>query len=148
MEDLIIGVLSVFAWSFFSFWSAIPAGIALGLPPLLVLATVTTSYVCGVVLVVLPGGRLRAWVMQHYGDRAEDKPDSAIRRAWRRYGVIGLGLLAPMTVGAQIGAVVGISLNVAPRRLLVWMSLGALVWSILITAAVLLGLLGMQSVLA
>jgi uncharacterized membrane protein YjjB (DUF3815 family) len=53
-----------------------------------------------------------------------------------------------MTVGAQIGAGLGIALNVPPRRLYLGMSLGALVWSILLTAASLLGWAGLQAVAA
>jgi hypothetical protein len=64
---------------------------------------------------------------------------------WRRYGVIGFGIIAPMTVGAQIGAMIGLALNVPRGRLLVWMSIGALLWSVLLTVAVLLGVTGANS---
>jgi hypothetical protein len=64
---------------------------------------------------------------------------------WRRYGVVGFGIIAPMTVGAQIGAMIGLALNVPGRRLLIWMSIGALLWSILLTVAVLLGVMGANS---
>jgi uncharacterized membrane protein YjjB (DUF3815 family) len=50
-----------------------------------------------------------------------------------------------MTVGAQIGAVLGLSSNTKPRRLLIWMALGALGWSVLLTTAVLLGVMGAKS---
>ena len=43
--------------------------------------------------------------------------------------MIGLALLAPVTTGAQIGAIIGISLNAPPRRLFVLMSLGGLLWA-------------------
>jgi Putative small multi-drug export protein len=136
-------VISIFAVAFFTFWPAIPAGLALGLSPAVVVFTTTLSYICGVALVLMPGERLRGWVMQRWGRQTEQP--GLIGRVWSRYGVIGLGLLAPMTVGAQIGAVLGLSSNVAPRRLLMWMALGALAWSVLLTTAVLLGVLGAQS---
>ena len=68
------------------------------------------------------------------------------RRIWDKYGMFGLGLAAPMTVGAQIGAGFGIALNAVPRRLFVVMTLGALAWSIGLTIACLVGLLGLQTV--
>ena len=146
MDDIFIAlpkVVSIFAMAFFYFWPAIPAGLALGLSPAVVIITTTLSYICGVALVLLPGERLRDWVMQRWGNRTSQP--GLIQRVWSRYGVIGLGLLAPMTVGAQIGAVLGLSSNAAPRRLFMWMALGALSWSVLLTAAVLLGVLGAQS---
>ena len=54
-------------------------------------------------------------------------------RIWRRYGVIGFGLLAPMTVGAQLGAIIGVTLNISCRQLILWMSLGVSIWSVALT---------------
>ncbi|MBZ0279115.1 MAG: small multi-drug export protein [Anaerolineae bacterium] len=149
MNDLLITIpkiLSIFALAWFSFWPAIPAGLALGLSPLLVIATTTLSYVSGVVLVALFGGRVRDWALRRLGRQTAGQSDTLIARIWQRFGIIGLGLAAPMTVGAQIGAALGISLNAPSRRLLLWMSLGALAWSIALTLAVLLGVVGAQAI--
>jgi hypothetical protein len=145
--DAIPKIVSIFGLSWFSFWPAMPAGIALGLNPLVVIAVTTISYISGVALVLLPGERFRAWIQRRYGRKAVQKNDeeSLTRRMWRRYGVIGFGIIAPMTVGAQIGAMIGLALNVPRGRLLVWMSIGALLWSILLTIAVLLGVMGANS---
>jgi uncharacterized membrane protein YjjB (DUF3815 family) len=48
-------------------------------------------------------------------------------------------LASPMLLGAQIGALVGIALQVPPRRLFIGMTLGALAWSILLTTITALG---------
>jgi len=138
-------VLSIFALAWFAFWPAIPAGLALGLSPIVVIVTTTLSYSSGAALVMLVGRRAREWVMRRIqrGDAA--KPDGRIQKIWKRYGVIGLGLAAPMTVGAQAGAAVGLVLQSKPRQLMLWMVLGALAWSIGLTAAVMLGLMGIQS---
>lgn len=140
-------IVSVFALAFFSFWPAIPAGLALGLAPPLVIATTTLSYVCGVALVLLPGERLRAWVLRRFNRQAVDAPPGVLGRVWARWGVIGLGLLGPMTVGAQLGAGLGLALRAKPRVLFVWMALGALAWSTLLTLAVTLGVLGARAAL-
>lgn len=147
MQEIFIAlpkVISIFAVAFFTFWPAIPAGLALGLSPAVVIATTTFSYICGVGLVLMPGERVRAWVTKRWNHKTSSP--GFFQRIWSRYGVIGLGLLAPMTVGAQIGAALGLSSNTAPRRLFIWMALGALGWSMLLTAAVLLGVLGAQTI--
>ncbi len=51
-----------------------------------------------------------------------------------------------MTVGAQIGAAIGLALNGKPRSLFIALSLGGLAWSIALTAAVTLGVLGVNAV--
>jgi hypothetical protein len=121
--------------------------LALGLSPITVIATTTVSYASGVALVALLGGRVRDWVMQRLSKRGTPDPNSRLRRIWDRFGVIGLGLAAPVTVGAQIGAALGLLFNGHPQRLFLAMALGALVWSIALTLVVTLGVLGVQSAL-
>ncbi|MBX3081834.1 MAG: small multi-drug export protein [Anaerolineae bacterium] len=139
-------VASIFAWAFLSFWTAIPGGIALGLTPLVVGVTAWFSYSVGVVVVVLLGEPIRAWVMRRFGNSLMGNPNSPIQRAWDRFGLLGLSILAPLTTGAQIGAAVGLTLGVPRHRLLIGMILGAAVWAALITAAVALGLMGAQAI--
>jgi len=138
-------LLSVFGIAFLSLWAAIPAGLAMGLGPVAVAATTALSYACGVGIVVLLGQPVRDRIMKRFGGKVTTNPNSIINRAWRRFGVIGLALLAPMTTGAQIGAILGLTLGVPPRRLWVAMSLGAALWAALLTAAVMLGVLGARS---
>jgi hypothetical protein len=131
---------SVFGLAFFSFWASIPAGFALGLQPVVVGFTAWLSYVAGVVLVALVGEPFRQRILARFGGKAASNPNSPIRRAWDRFGLIGLSLLAPITTGSQIGTVIGLSLGVPPRRLIAGMALGAAVWGVLLTGAVALGL--------
>jgi hypothetical protein len=121
---------TIFGWAFFSFWSAIPAGIALNVAPVLVTLTVTLSYGSGVALVLLVGAplreRIRRRMEKNNGETlTPNRIVIAVQRAWDRFGLLGLALLAPMTVGAQVGAVIGLSFGTRPLRLLVAMTLGA-----------------------
>lgn len=138
-------LLSVFGIAFLSFWASIPAGLALGLQPVFVALTAVISYAAGVGLVVVLGEPLRQRLLRRFGGKVASDPNSAIRRAWDRYGLIGLALLAPITTGAQIGAILGLTFGAPPGRLFVAMSLGAVLWAALITTAATLGLLGVRS---
>jgi hypothetical protein len=137
---------SIFALAFFYFWPAIPAGLALGLSPLIVIATTSLSYISGVVLVVVVGGRFRQWVMNRLGRDSVLNPETLLGRTWTRFGVIGLGLLAPMTIGSQMGAGLGVTLDNRPMKVLLWMCIGGVVWSMILTALVTAGVLGAQAV--
>jgi hypothetical protein len=153
MADGIVGevvkVASIFALAFFSFWPAIPAGLALGLAPVTVVATTTLSYAAGAALVALFGGAVREWVLRRVlRSRERVVPSGWLDGMLRRYGLVGLGMAAPMTVGAQIGAVIGLTLDMPPRRLFLWLTMGALAWSVLLTVGVLLGVLGTQALVS
>lgn len=137
-------IISIFGLAWLYFWPSIPAGLALGLSPLVVIITTALSYASGAAVITLLGGPLRTWLMKRIGNRASANPGSRLYRIWERFGMIGLGLAAPMTVGAQIGAAIGMALNAPPRRLFLWMVLGGLLWSIVLTVLVSLGVLGVQ----
>jgi hypothetical protein len=135
----VAALASVFGVAFLSLWASIPAGLALGVHVIAVVVTAAVSYACGVGLIVLVGQPVRQRILRRFGGQAAGNPDSAIMRVWNRYGLIGLSLLAPVTTGAQIGAIIGISLNAPPRRLFVWMSLGGLAWAVVFAALISLG---------
>lgn len=125
------------------------------LPPVVVALTVTLSYGFGVALVALAGAQLRG-LIQRWRGKPEAAPESPaetipqnrmtqlVLQAWERFGLVGLALLAPMTVGAQAGAVIGLSFGESPTRLIIALTLGAALWSVLITAAVSLGLMAVN----
>jgi hypothetical protein len=146
MPDLIPKLISIFAWAFFSFWSSIPGGIALGVPPLLVGITAWLSYSTGAILIAVLGQPIRERLMKRFGGSMAGNPNSPIRRAWDRFGLIGLSLLAPLTTGSQIGAAIGLSLGVTPRRLIFGMAIGGAIWAAIITSAIMLGVSGVQAI--
>jgi len=53
-------------------------------------------------------------------------------------------MLAPLLVGAPFGAALGITLGASVKRLLLWMSLGIVLWSTVFTLIGLLGLAGIE----
>ena len=57
---------------------------------------------------------------------------------WEKYGVVGLGLLSPLLFGAPLGAALGIGLGASKNRLLLWMTVGIIIWSLILTSAGLL----------
>ena len=139
-------IASVFGVAFLSLWAAIPTGLALGLTPVTVATTTAVSYASGVLLVVLVGKPVRIWLMKRLRIKTTRDSNSPIWRAWERFGIAGFGLLAPMLVGAQGGAVIGLALGVPPRRLMFWMILGGVVWAAIITVIVVAGVLGAQAI--
>lgn len=124
-------------------WVAIPAGIALNLHPLLAGITAGAGAITSVIIVLMPGKRIRTWLMRNREDG--EKKHGRLYIIWARYGAAGLGLLSPLLTGAPLGTALGIALGIPAGRLLLWMSLGIIVWSLLLSFAAILGLAGIAA---
>lgn len=123
---------------------AIPAGLALGLPPLVVGVTTALGGIVGMAVVLTVGHGLRRWLLRRWDrDPATARP-SAIFRIWERYGVIGLGLLGPLLVSPPGSAALGVALGAPRKRLLFWLSVGVSLWSTVLTALAALGWAGIR----
>jgi hypothetical protein len=139
MTDFIPAIVSTFGVAFFWFIGAIPAGAALQLPVAVAALTAWASYVVGVVIIIALGAPLRAALANRFNIALTHNPDQLFWRVWDRFGLWGLGLLAPVTVGSQTAALIGLALGVKPLQLLAATAAGALIWSIVIALVMSLG---------
>jgi hypothetical protein len=130
--QFIAALASTFGVAFFWFIGAIPAGAALGLPLPLAALAAWVSYVAGSVIVLLLGVRLRDALARRLKLSFEPQPEKVWWRVWKRFGIVGLGILAPVTLGSQAGTLLGLALGTRPLPLLLWMSLGAALWTLVI----------------
>jgi hypothetical protein len=138
-------LLAVFGLGSFELWVAVPAGLALQLHPVTISTTAALGAIMGIVVVIVTGDGLRTWLLRRFRGGSEDRPQGQIARLWTRYGVVGLGLLAPLLVGAPLGTALGMTFGAPTGRLLFWMSLGVVLCSVSLTLAGTLGLLGLAA---
>jgi membrane protein YqaA with SNARE-associated domain len=90
-------LLIVFGLGTIELWIAIPTGIVLQLHPLETCITAATGAMLGVLIVLMLGEGARNRLMRQKG-KSEEKKHGRIYNIWARYGVAGLGLLAPLLV--------------------------------------------------
>lgn len=143
LMEYLMKLLTVFGLGIVDMWVAILAGFVLQLHPLETAIAVAIGAILGVLVVLKLGERMRTILM--HNRKSEDKKLGRIHRIWDRYGVEGLGMLAPLLVGAPLGAALGITLGAPVKRLLLWMSLGIILWSTVFTLVGLLGLAGIEA---
>jgi hypothetical protein len=141
----LLSLLAVFGLGAVELWAAVPAGLALRLHPIAIGCTAALGAVLGIVAMGLMGERVRRWLLRWRGLERSGARQGRLTRLWMRYGVIGLGLAAPLLVGAPLGTAVGMSLGAPTGRLLFWMSLGAVLCTVMLTVAGTLGLVGLES---
>jgi membrane protein DedA with SNARE-associated domain len=138
---MILNILSVIALAVLEHWAAIPLGFILGLHPVIIAVASITGATLGAFIIVFTGERLRNWILKHHRLKKDEGKPGTVQKIWQRYGVIGLGLLAPLLTGAPLGAALGIALGAPAKKLFLWMSLGIILWAVIL---VLLGVAGIE----
>ena len=134
---MLLKLLSTAAAGALDVWVGIFTGVALGLHPVLSGAVSMASALVGVTLVVAAGERLQGRI---YRSRRLAKRRKRIERVWKRYGIPGVALQAPLLTGPLLATVLALGLGAPPRPLLVWMLASIVLWGGILTGAAALGL--------
>ncbi len=142
--ELPMRLLVVLGLGALDLWLAFPAGIALELHPLAVSSAAAVGAVLGAGLVLVLGERARALIMRLRRAGDTGTRHGRIYGVWDRYGVVGLGLISPVLTGAPLGAAIGIALGARAGRLLLWISAGVVIWSVLLGLVASLGVEGVR----
>ena len=139
--DVITGTLLVFGAGILELWAAIPIGLAINLNPVIIGIASALGAIAAAFLVTTVGDSIREKVIKwRYGEN-KDLKDSRYYKIWNKYGIVGLGLISPLLFGAPVGAALGVALGSSKKPLLIWMSIGIVIWSACLTAAGYLGLM-------
>jgi putative small multi-drug export protein len=132
----LLKLLSTAAAGALDVWVGIITGVAVGLSPTLSGAVSIASALAGVTLVVAVGGRLQQLV---YRSRRLAKRRERVERIWKRYGIPGLALQAPLLTGPILATLLALTLGAPPRPLLLWMLASVVFWGVVLTGGVALG---------
>ena len=135
--NLLLKLLSTAAAGALDVWVGIFTGVALGLHPALSGAVSIASAALGVTLVVLAGERLQGRI---YRSRRLAKRRERIERVWKRYGIPGMALQAPLLTGPILATILALGLGAPPRLLLLWMLASVALWGMVLTASAALSL--------
>lgn len=115
--------LTVAALASFEIYAAIPAGFVFGLSPWIIFLASVTGGLSGVFVAAFLGDRIRRFFDK--GKKKEPKPQTGlVYRIWSKYGIIGLGFLGTITVGAPVSLAVGIGFKAPLQKLVTWCCIG------------------------
>jgi putative small multi-drug export protein len=132
----VLKLLSTAAAGALDVWVGIITGVAVGLSPASSGAVSIASAIVGVTLVVAVGGRLQQLIYRshHLAKRRE-----RVERVWKRYGIPGVALQAPLLTGPLLATLLALALGAPPRSLLWWMLASVVFWGAVLTGGVALG---------
>jgi len=139
---MFLKILTVAGLATFEIYAAIPAGFAFGLSPWTIFFASLTGGILGVFVAAFLGDKIRA--MFHKNKPTKEiaqKKHPMVLRLWNKYGIIGLGFLGTVSVGAPISIAVGVGLNADIKKLVTWCCIGVITRCIVFT---LVGYYGLQ----
>jgi len=116
-------------------YAAIPAGFAFGLSPIVIFLASLIGGIIGVFAAAYLGDKIKFLIKKirkNKVDKIKSDPGFVLK-IWEKYGVIGLGLLGAMSVGAPISMGIGVGFNVPTKKMVFWCSLGVLIRCLLFT---------------
>lgn len=130
---------TAFGLGFLYFISAIPTAVALGAPIWWAAVAAWLGYSAGAVIMLLLGVPAQEWLRRKKNFSLVPDPKKIFWRVLDRYGVIGLGLIAPVTIGPQLAALVLLALRIKPTKIVAAISFGALLWTFLFASLIACG---------
>lgn len=120
-------ILTIVGLATFEVYAAIPAGFAMELPPWIIFSASVVGGLIGVYVATFLGDRIKRVFHRKNKPVKEEKPKTGlIYRLWNRYGIIGLGFLGTITVGAPISIAVGVGFKVPLKKLVMWCVMGVI----------------------
>ena len=135
-------LLAVLGLGAVTLWGAIPIGLALGLDPWAACVAAAIGAALGTLAVSAVGDRIRNHPPTPLAKAASHR--GLLYRIWLKYRAPGLGLAAPLFIGAPLGTAMGIILGAPTARLLLWTMLGIVLWSAGLTVVATIGLSALQ----
>lgn len=130
------GIAATLTLGFFYFVGAVPGGVASGLPVWLAAILAWLGYSAGAAVMLLLGAPARSWVARKLRIPLERDPEKWIWKAWSKFGLIGLGLLAPVTIGSQTACILALAVGEKSLKTFLSISLGVIPWCIGFAAAI------------
>ena len=123
---MFLKIATVAALASFEIFAAIPAGFAFGLSPLTFFLASITGGIAGVFIAAFLGGKISALIARYKKTKEEKPKTGLIYRIWNKYGIIGLGFLGTITLGAPVSIAVGVGFNAPLRKLITWCCVGVI----------------------
>ena len=130
---MLLKILTVAALASFEIYAAIPAGYAFGLSPFLVFGASVLGGIASVFVAAFLGDKLGRFFFKKKVAKEKKATNGFVYRIWNKYGIIGLGCLGTIAVGAPISLAVGIGLKAPLKTLMIWCCIGVITRCLMFT---------------
>ncbi len=133
-------IASIMSLSAVFFWGGFPAALAFKYHVVAAGLITAAGAEAAVLLVVIMGKPIQEYLLRKYPAWLEKTRSGKAGAVFQKYGMAGLGLIAPVMPGAPQAALIGLALSARPRQILIWVTAGIVLWAAIVTVGLLLGL--------
>ena len=115
--------------------AVVPAGILLGLDPVLTVVSASVGNIITIAVFAYGGGAIRKWIISRRiakGKEAESPKFVKAQQAFDKYGIYGMAALGPVLIGTQFAAAASVAAGVKPLRVTVLISAAMVIWAVVI----------------
>jgi hypothetical protein len=112
--------------------AVVPAGIVLGLDPVLTVVFASVGNIITIAVFAYGGGALRQWIVARRvakGKEAESPKFVKAQQAFDKYGIFGMAALGPILIGTQFAAAASVAAGVKPLKVTVVVSVAMVMWA-------------------
>lgn len=134
---MLLKILTVASLATFEIYVAIPTGFAFHLSPWIILFASMAGGLTGVFIVAFLGEAIKNFIasFKKMPSVKVEKTDTLAHRIWEKFGIIGLGFLGTLLVGAPLSIAVGIGFSAKMQKLVFWCCIGVITRCIIFTLA-------------
>ena len=111
---------------------AVPVGVALKMSVIEIGTYISLGSIATVFILYFSGEPLKKWISGRWSKEKMEKKKGRFSTLLERYGVIGVGLLTPGTLGPITSIVIGLILLKDTKKLMPWLVAGIILWSFLL----------------
>jgi membrane protein YqaA with SNARE-associated domain len=131
---MFLKILTVAGLATFEIYAAIPTGFLMGLSPWTIFFASVVGGLIGVFVTAFLGERIRRFFSKGKPEKKDEvNKHPVLHRIWNKYGIVGLGFIGTMSVGAPISIAVGVALNANLNKLLTWCCIGVITRCVIFT---------------
>src|SRR6056297_1451984 len=134
MENLWVQISTIFIAGVTGIWKGVPVGFAIHAHPLLTGGFTALGSIVLVMILLLSGEPFKQWILNRYGQKKLERKKGKFSRLMDRYGVAGIGLIGSGLIGPLLSTLLGLIFISKPKRLIIFMIAGIIVWSSALTA--------------
>lgn len=133
-----LGLLGIFvagAIPWFEAIAVVPAGIAVGLDPVLTVIAAASGNAITIFLFAYAGSSIRSWLLRRReakGKTGESPRYQKALAAFDKYGIWGMAALGPILIGTQFAAAASVAAGVKPLKVSILITASMVLWSVAI----------------
>ena len=147
MENLWVQISTIFIAGITGIWKGVPVGFAMHANPLITGSFTALGSIALVFVLLVSGDSLKKWILGLYGQNKLRKKQGRFSQIMDRYGVAGIGLIGCGLIGPLLSTLLGLVLVNNPRRLILFLIFGILLWTGLLTLIASLGIGAMEAII-